>query len=146
MPSPGLSSAPSPFPTEFQCAMTEDGSSMDPSRFLQQAHPILFTATGTSYALAQTVKAKIPLEASLNVAGFFNVGAPPGSSFSFKSEVAGIRAYGEAGPPHRIRQALWSWCSRTARKITTRLSFEQPFQVLDAVGRTRVSTSGLTVL
>ena len=129
--------------------MHHDGrwQSMDPSRFLQQAI-LSYSATGTSYALAQTVESKDTLGGQFERRfGFFNAGAPPGSSFSFKSEVAGIQiaTYGGGGTTIQDQASSVVMVLKTHTIYHDSTVVRAAFQVHDAVGRTRVSTSGLTV-
>ena len=79
--------------------------------------------------------------------GFFNAGAPPGSSFSFESEVAGIQiaTYGGGGTTIQDQASSVVMVLKTHTIYHDSTVVRAAFQVHDAVGRTRVSTSGLTV-
>ena len=128
----------------------EDGETMDPSRYLSLAHPIISTHSGTAYALAAT-------EASTGDDndgseferrfGFFNAGVAPGTNFKFRLDLAGIKVGNNAGGGSTIKAPASSVVIvlKTSTIYYDSRTVRVAFQVHDAVGRTRVLTSGLTL-
>ena len=137
---------PTPIPTAFHCAMTEDGETMDPGQYLALAHPDISPSYGTAFALAPPET--LPDGGSFQRQfGFFNAGVVPGSSFGFRAGLAGVQVGVDGGAGSTTKAAASSVAvvlkSSTiyhdSRKVCA------AFQVHDAAGRTHVSTSGLVL-
>ena len=122
---------------------------MDPSQYLALAHPVVSASSGTAYALAPTEPGENDAGGVFERSfGFFNAGVAPDSSFRFEADVSGNRVGGTGGTGSTIKEPA----SSVAIVLKTTTIFHDArtvrvaFQVHDAVGRTRVSTSGLAIV
>ena len=132
--------------SDFDCPVDNSTESMDPSRYLSNAHPIISTQAGTAYALAPTEST--PDEDGFERRfGFFNAGVAPGTNFKFRLDLAGNKVGNNAGIGSTVKDPASSVAIvlKTSTIYYDSRTVRVAFQVHDAVGRTRVLTSGLTL-